>query len=152
MTDPPPTEQPRSVLFACAHNAVRSPMAEGMLKYLLGKRIYVDSCGVMPAERDPFMVAAMAELGIELGRHKAKSFDELEDGSFDLIVTLSPEAHHKAVEMTRTMACAVEYWPTLDPTHAEGSRDVRLDAYRTVRDQLFARIKRRFGITGGPTV
>ena len=136
--------QPGSVLFACTMNAVRSPMAEALLKHLHGKRIYVDSVGLKSAPLDPFVIEVMAELGIDLRRHHAKTFDDLADSSFDVIVTLAPEAQHRAIEMTRIMACDVEYWPTFDPTLVEGSRDVRLAAYREVRDQLFKRIRERF--------
>jgi protein-tyrosine-phosphatase len=135
---------PDAVLFACTHNSVRSAMAEGLLKHLLGHRVYVDSAGVHPGRIDPFVVEVMEEIGIDLSRHRAKTFDMLEDSFFDLIVSLSPEAQHSAVEMTRTMACDVEFWPTLDPTHMEGSREQRLDAYRQVRDNLQAKLKKRF--------
>jgi len=145
-------DQPASVLFACTMNSVRSPMAEALTKHLFGKRLYVDSVGVRGADIDGFAVAAMEEIGIDLHRHHAKTFDDLQDTSFDLIVTLSPEAQHRAVEMTRTMACEVEFWNTLDPSIVEGSREVRLAAFRTVRDQLMARIRARFGGTGGPVV
>lgn len=137
-------EFPAAVLFACTMNSVRSPMAEGILKFLHGHHVYVDSVGVRTAEIDPFAVSAMDEIGIDLGRHRTKSFDDLEDTSYDLVISLSPEAQHKAVDMTRTMACDVEFWNTFDPTLVEGSREVRLDAYRKVRDQLMARIKERF--------
>ena len=96
------------------------------------------------------MVAVMAELGINLGRHRTKCFDELEDSSFDLVISLSPEAHHRAVEMVRTMACDVEYWQTFDPTILEGSREARLDGYRQVRDRLAERIRCRFPADGSP--
>ena len=86
----------------------------------------------------------MGELGIDMGKHRPKSFDDLEDGFFDLIVSLSPEAQHRAIELTRTMACDIEYWPTLDVTMIEGNRDTRLDAYRAVRDELDRRIRARF--------
>lgn len=142
------SDNPTAVLFACTMNSVRSPMAEALLKYLHGNRIYVDSAGVRKGEIDPFAVAVMEEMGIDLGRHRAKSFAQLEDSSFDLIVSLSPEAQHKAMEMTRTMACEVEYWKIFDATVVEGSRDARLDAYRQVRDDLFRRIKDRFPIDG----
>ncbi len=143
---------PTSVLFSCTHNAIRSAMAEAMLKHLMGHRIYVDSAGVRPGELDPFAVAAMEEIGIDLSRHRPKSFDDLEDDSFDIVVTLSPESQHRALELTRTTACEVEYWPTLDPSYVEGSRDTRLQAFREVRDQLFRRISSRFGGEGGPQV
>lgn len=137
---------PSAVLFACTQNAVRSPMAEGLLKHLLGRGVFVDSVGVRTGELDLFAVQVMDELGIDISRHRPKSFDELEDESFDQVITLSPEAQHRGVEMTRMMACDVFYWPTLDPSIIEGSRDTRLDAYRQVRDQLLARIKQHFSI------
>ncbi len=135
---------PSSVLFACTYNSIRSPMAEALLKHLHGRRIYVDSVGVREAEIDPFAVAVMDELGIDISRHRAKTFDDLEDTSFDLVVSLSPEAQHKAVELTRTMACDVEFWPMLDPTAVEGSRAEILAAYRGVRDAIRKRLLDRF--------
>ena len=135
---------PGSVLFCCTRNAIRSPMAEAMLKMLHGRRIFVDSAGVRGGEVDGFAVAVMDEIGLDLTRHRAKTFDELEDTSFDLIVSLSPEAQHRAVELTRTMAAEVEFWNTMDPSIVEGSREMRLEAYRQVRDWLMARIQARF--------
>ncbi len=135
---------PSSVLFACSLNSIRSPMAEGLLKDLHRNRIYVDSCGVRQSEVNPFAIAVMAELDIDVSRHRSKTFDRLEDTSYDLVITLSPEAHHRALELTRTMACDVEYWPTFDPTVTEGSRAAVLDAYREVRDHLRRRILERF--------
>jgi protein-tyrosine-phosphatase len=135
---------PSSVLFACTENAVRSPMAEAILKHLLGKRVYVDSAGLRTGQLDPMAVEALKEIGIDASRHKPKSFDQLEDGFYDLIVTLSPEAQHRAVELARTMACDVEFWNTFDPTIVEGTREQRLDAFRQVRDTLLRRIKERF--------
>lgn len=140
--------QSTAVLFACTHNAVRSPMAEGLLKHLLGRRIYVDSVGVRPGDHtDPFAEQVMDEIGIDIAGHQPKAFDELEDDSFDEVISLSPEAQHRAVDMTRVMACEVVFWNTFDPTLIEGSRDSRLDAYRQVRDQLMQRLKEHFGIT-----
>lgn len=136
-----------AVLFACTHNAVRSPMAEGLLKHLLGHRIYVDSVGVRPGDdTDPFAVQVMDEIGIDIAGHRPKAFDELEDDSFDEVISLSPEAQHRAVDMTRVMACDVVFWNTFDPTLIEGSRESRLDAYRQVRDQLMRRIKEHFAV------
>jgi protein-tyrosine-phosphatase len=143
--------RPQAVLFACGLNSVRSPMAAGLFRELFGKTVYVGSAGVQRGELDSFAVAAMAELGIDISRHKPHTFEELDDLeglNFDLIVTLSPPAHHKALELTRTLAAEVEYWPTHDPTAAEGSREQRLDAYREVRDELMARIRERFGRAG----
>ena len=127
-------------------------MAEGLLKHLLGHRIYVDSVGVRAGEVDPFAVAVMEEIGIDVSRHRSKSFDELEDTSYDLIVSLSPEAQHRAVEMTRTMACDVEFWRVFDPSLIEGSRETRLQVYREIRDQLLRRIKDRVGSDIKPVV
>ncbi len=143
---------PDAVLFACNRNSVRSPMAEGLLKHLLGHRIYVDSVGVRPAEIDPFVIEVMDELGIDLSNHRCKDFEGLEDTSYDLIVSLSPEAQHQAVELTRTMACEVEFWNTLDPTIIEGNRETRLQAYREVRDTLKKRIEARFTLDLKPVV
>jgi protein-tyrosine-phosphatase len=143
---------PGSVLFCCTLNSIRSPMAEALLKYLHGKRIYVDSVGVRAGEIDGFAIAAMDEIGIDLTKHRSKTFEDLEDTSFDLIISLSPEAQHSAVEMTRTMACDVEYWPTLDPSVIEGNREERLEAYRQVRDTLLARIRERFPPSGAPQI
>lgn len=137
-------KRPHSVLFACTQNAVRSPIAEAYLKYLFGKQVYVDSVGVRKSEIDGFAVAVMDELGLDLKGHKSKTFDDLEDSSFDLVVTLSPEAHHKALEWTRHMAADVEYWPTFDATAVEGDRETRLEAYRGVRDGIVKRIEERF--------
>ena len=138
---------PASVLFACTLNAVRSPMAEALMKHFHGKRIYCDSVGVRLDAVDPLAVEVMGELGLDLKRHRGKTFEELSDLSYDLVITLSPEAQHRAIELTRTMACDVEYWPTFDPSVAEGSRDTRLAAYRQVRDELSKRILNRFPLS-----
>ena len=111
--------KPQAVLFACGLNSVRSPMAAGLFKRTMGPAFYVSSAGVRKDELDPFAVAALDEVGIDISRHRPMTFEELEDWeglNFDLIVTLSPEAHHKALELTRTIAADVEYWPTPDPT------------------------------------
>ena len=139
--------RPQAVLFACGLNAVRSPMAAAVLKRMLGSSLYVGSAGVRKGELDPFASAVMEEIGIDINDHKPITFDELEDLeglNFDLIVTLSPEAHHKALELTRVLAVEVEYWPTADPTVVEGSREQRLEAYRAVRDKLVQNIRERF--------
>ena len=142
---------PSSVLFACSFNAIRSPMAEALLKRLHGRRIFVQSVGVREGPVDPFAIAVMAELGLDISAHAARTFEALDDTSFDLIVSLSPEAQHHAVELTRTMACEVEFWPVFDATAVEGSRAERLSAYRAVRDHLERRIRERFppGPAGG---
>ena len=129
-------------------NSVRSPMAAEMLHEMFPNTIYARSAGVRKGELDPFAVEVMREIGQDIAKHKPLTFEELEDWegfNFDLIVTLSPEAHHKALELTRTIAADVEYWPTPDPVGVEGSRVQRLDAYRAVRDGLMQRIVKRFG-------
>lgn len=136
---------PGSVLFACNFNSVRSPMAAGLGRHLFGEAIFFDSAGVRQGSLDGFAIAAMAELGIDISQYEAKTFDELEDTSFDLVISLTPEAQHKAVELTRTMAVELEYWPSLDPTAIEGSREVMLEAFRQLRDDLRRRIVARFG-------
>jgi protein-tyrosine-phosphatase len=141
--------RPQAVLFACGLNSVRSPMAAALFRHLLGRAAYVGSAGVRTGELDPFAVAVMDEVGLDISKHRPMTFEELEDWeglNFDLIVTLSPEAHHKALDLTRTIAADVEYWPTADPTGQEGSRAQRLAAYREVRDMLTARIKERFAV------
>jgi protein-tyrosine-phosphatase len=129
-------------------------MAAAILRHLAGRRIYVESAGVKPSLPDPFAIAVMDEIGVDIAGHRPGTLGDLHDTSFDLIVTLSPEAHHQALELTRTMAVDVEYWPTFDATMMIGhaSREQVLDAYRGVRDHLFRRIKRRFGFEGGPSV
>jgi len=137
---------PQAVLFVCGMNAVRSPMAAGLFRQLF-RGTYVASAGVRKGELDPFAVAAVDEFGIDIAKHKPMTVEELEDWeglNFDLIITLSPEAHHRALDLTRTLAADVEYWPTPDPTVAEGSREQRLQGYRDVRDMLMQRIKQRF--------
>ncbi|MBS4044923.1 MAG: arsenate reductase ArsC [Alphaproteobacteria bacterium] len=135
---------PGSVLFCCTMNSVRSPMAEGILKALYPKQVFVDSAGVRKEKVDPLAVEVMDEIGLDIAKHRSKNFEDLEDSSFDLIISLSPEAQHTAVDMTRTMACDVEFWNTFDPTIVEGTREQRLAAYREVRDFLNKKIRERF--------
>ena len=146
---------PTAVLFACNFNRVRSPMAEALLRRLVGDRIFVDSCGLKrppesfaelegEMEVDPLAAEVMAEVGCDLSAYRVKTFDELDDDSFDLVISLTPEAQHRAVEMSRGRAAVIEYWPIQDPTLAEGSRESRLEAYRLVRDSLARRITERF--------
>lgn len=142
-----PGLRPTAVLFACGMNSVRSPMAEALTQQLFPGKIYVRSAGVREGKVDPFVDAVMAEIGVDMSRHRPKTFEELDESGFDLIVTLAPEAHHKALDMTRTDAVEVEYWPTMDPTLATGSRDRILEEYRAVRDQLALRIKKRLDWT-----
>ena len=135
-----------SVLFLCGRNSVRSPMAEALARHYFGKSIYVQSAGVRKMDTDPFMVAALDEIGIDASKHKPRTLAELEEWegvNFDLIISLAPEAHHAALDLTRTLAADVEYWPTADPTVVQGSREQKLDAYRDVRDGLSYRIRLR---------
>ncbi|MFC6489512.1 low molecular weight phosphatase family protein [Nitratireductor sp. GCM10026969] len=136
---------PGSVLFLCGRNAIRSPMAELLARQVLPGSVFVASAGVRAGVRDPFVDAVLAESGLSLGERQPRTLEDLEDTYFDLIVTLAPEAHHRALELTRTMAVDVEYWPTLDPSVVEGTREQILSAYRDVRDGLARQIAGRFG-------
>jgi protein-tyrosine-phosphatase len=135
---------PGSVLFACTFNSIRSPIAAALMRRFHPGRVFVDSVGVRAGSVDPFAVAVMAEIGIDIAGHQSKSFDELDDTSFDLVISLSPDAQHTAIELTRASACEVEFWPVFDPTAVEGNRAETLAAYRLVRDQLQKRILERF--------
>jgi protein-tyrosine-phosphatase len=151
MVAAPRPRAPQAVLFACGLNSVRSPMAASLLQQMFPQALYVKSAGAKKAELDPFAVAVMAELGQDISGHRPMTFEELDDWeglNFDLIITLSPEAHHRALELTRTLAADVEYWPTHDPTGAEGNREQQLQAYRDVCDTLLSRIRRRFSKVG----
>ncbi|MEP9368215.1 low molecular weight phosphatase family protein [Xanthobacter sp. VNH20] len=151
MDEPPAvpsrSARPQSVLFICGQNVVRSVMASAWAKHLFGKSLYVGSAGVIAGEADPFVTAVMEEVGLDVRRHRPKSVEELEELEglgFDLAISLSPDAHHRALEITRTNALGVEYWPTADPTLETGNREQRLDAYRTVRDELERHVRARF--------
>lgn len=136
----------QAVLFACGYNAIRSPMAEAIARHYFGKSIYVQSAGVTKGDVDPFMAAVLEEIGIDAHKHKPRTIEELDDWeglNFDLIVSLSPEAHHKALDLTRTLAATVEYWPLPDPSLTQGTRDQVLEAYRDVRDVLVRQIQTR---------
>ena len=151
---PPVSRAPQAVLFACGMNSVRSPMAASLLQRMFPHALYVRSAGVRKGELDPFAVAAMAELGQDISKHKPMTIEELDDWeglNFDLIITLSPEAHHKALDLTRTLAADVEYWPTPDPTGTQGSREQKLQAYREVCDGLLLRIRKRFSKVAAPS-
>ena len=145
-------ELPQSVLFCCDHNAVRSPMAEGLMKKHYGQRAYVQSAGVKnDMEIDGFTVAVCQELGIELSRHRARSFEEMQDwgddlSQFDLIIALSPASQRMALELTRFHHLDIEYWPILDPTGLGETREAKLAAYRQARDQIKSRMLERFGM------
>lgn len=143
-------ELPGSVLFACTMNSIRSPMAEAILKFLHGRHIYVQSAGVRAGSLDPFAVEVMDEIGIDLARHRPRRFDDLEDSYFDLVISLSPEAQHRAVELTRGNATDLEFWNLPDPSLAQGSREQVLEAYRTLRDTLMRRIRARFPLPTAP--
>jgi protein-tyrosine-phosphatase len=139
-------KRPQSVLFACGYNVIRSPMAEAIARYYFGASVFFASAGVRTGVADPFVAAVLEEIGIDLGRHRPHSFAELEEAeglNFDLIVTLAPEAHHKALELTRVLAAEVEYWPTPDPSLATGNREQVLGAYRGLRESLIDRITAR---------
>jgi protein-tyrosine-phosphatase len=136
----------QAVLFACGYNVIRSPMAEAIARHYFGRTLYIQSAGVSKGTMDPFTVAVLEEIGIDASKHKPRTLAELDDWeglNFDLIISLSPEAHHKALDLTRTVSADVEYWPMPDPSITQGSRDQVLNAYRELRDQLVARITKR---------
>jgi protein-tyrosine-phosphatase len=136
---------PSAVLFICGMNSIRSPIAEALARSMLPAKIYVASAGVEKGEVDPFAEAVLEEVGLKRISPQPRTFEELEDDYFDLIITLTPKAHHMALELTRTTSVHVEYWQTLDPTLVQGRRDQILDAYRDVRDNLKQHIQERFG-------
>jgi len=146
----PEKTAPGALLFVCGMNAIRSPMAEVIARSLLPTGTYVASAGVRPGERDPFVDVVLAEIGLDLGNRQPQTLDDLEDDYFDVIVTLAPEGHHRALELTRGNAVEVIYWPTPDPTVATGTRERILDAYREVRDMLKLRIGSGRGWSRGP--
>lgn len=139
---------PRSVLFLCGLNVVRSPVAERLARRLLPSSVFIASAGVQVGEPDPFIDAVLAEEGFEPEERHPRTLDDLEDDYFDLIITLAPEAHHAALELTRTLAVEVEYWPTVDPTATHGTREQKMTAYRDLRDRLKSRIIERFDVDG----
>lgn len=143
---------PSAVLFSCTMNSIRSPMAAAILRHFHGRDIFVDSVGVRAKDVDGFAITVMDEVGIDISEHQAKTFEDLEDSSFDMVVSLSPEAQHKAVDLTRYMACELEFWHTFDPSVVEGSREERLEAYRKVRDELMERIRSAFPLPGAAGV
>ncbi|MGI9401011.1 MAG: low molecular weight phosphatase family protein [Rhizobiaceae bacterium] len=136
---------PGSVLFVCGMNSIRSPMAEKLMRARYGSDVYVQSAGARAGEADGFMQTVMNERGIDMTDHTPVSLDDLEESYFDLIITLSPEAHHRALEFTRAEAVDVEYWPTMDPSTVAGSREHILQAYRQTADAIDNRILSRFG-------
>ena len=143
-------QQPTSVLFCCDHNSVRSPMAEGLMKQLIGQNIYVQSAGVKSdLEIDGFAIAVCSEVGVELSRHQSRSFDDMQEwgddiSAYDLIVALSPASQRRALDLTRVYHLEVEYWPILDPTGLDETRDAKLMSYRQTRDQLKEQLVKRF--------
>jgi protein-tyrosine-phosphatase len=136
---------PSAVLFICTQNAIRSPMAAALMHAAFGSKVYVASAGIRAGDPDPFVGLVMDEVGLDLTRHRPHSVDDLADSAFDLAVTLSPEADAYARDLAKTMAIAVEYWPTPDPSLAQGSREQMLEAYRDVRRGLEKRVRERFG-------
>jgi protein-tyrosine-phosphatase len=147
---PEPSHVPKALLFMCGMNSIRSPMAEMIARSILPSGTYIMSAGVRAGQRNSFVDTVLDEIGLDLGRHQPQTLDELEDDFFDLIITLSPEAHHTALELTRSQAVEVIYWPTFDPTVVTGTREQIVDAYRGVRDHLYglidSRLARRNGI------
>ena len=142
--DLPAPGTPGSILFLCGMNSIRSPMAEILARKHLPNGVFIASAGVRPGSRDPFVDEVLAEIDLSLGDREPRELDTMDDSYFDLIITLAPEAHHAALELTRSEAVDVEYWPTADPTTATGTRNQILEAYRDVRNRLELQVKKRF--------
>jgi protein-tyrosine-phosphatase len=141
---------PDAVLFACNLNTVRSPVAAALMRHRFGARVFVESCGLRPGEGiDLFAAEVMAEAGFDMRGHQPKGFEAITDGSFDLVVSLTPQAHHRATELARGRAVELEYWPVADPTEGEGPREQRIQAYRDMRTELNRRIAERFPLSPG---
>lgn len=144
-------ELPQSVLFCCDHNAVRSPMAEGIMKQLYGTDTYVQSAGLKnDLDIDGFAISVCQEIGVELSRHRSRTFEEMEEvgeqlSSFDLVVALTPASHAKAQELTKWFHMDLQFWPITDPTGQGETRDAKLSAYRLSRDEITARLKEAWG-------
>lgn len=121
------------------------------MKKFYGTGTYVQSVGVInDLEIDGFSIATCEEIGVELSRHRSRSFDEMEQwgddlSSFDLIVALSPASQRRALELTRFFHLTVEYWPILDPTGLGETRETKLASYRQTRDQIVDHLTRRWG-------
>jgi protein-tyrosine-phosphatase len=141
-----------SILFVCTSNAIRSRLAQALAVWRTRGRVHIDSCGVSPGEPDGFVVAVLDELGLDVSDDPPKGFRDLEDSDFDLIVTLSPEAHGAALKFSEHLAAEVDYWPTVDPSLVEGSREQRLEAYRRTRDEILQRISTRLSGPSAPVV
>lgn len=143
----PQTSLPGSVLYTCNLNAVRSPIAEALTKHLYGKRFFAESAGLEPAERDPFAMIVMKEIGIDMAQDHPLAIEAIDIGAYDLVISMTPESYERVLELTKAQAVDVEFWPTLDPFAAGeiGSREQRLMAYRQLRDELHALLIQRFG-------
>ncbi len=133
---------PDAILFACTMNEVRSPMAAGLMRHMAGRPVHIDSAGVKAGAIDSLAVEVMQEIGIALAEHQPRSFEELDNGFYDLVIALSPQAHARALEASGT--AQVEYWPIQDPTTVDGNREQRLAAYRAARDEILKKLKTRF--------
>jgi protein-tyrosine-phosphatase len=141
-----------SVLFACTSNSIRSRLAEELARWRTRGRVHITSCGVNPGDRDGFVAEVLDEIGLELSDQETRGFRDLEDSDFDLIITLSPDAHEAALEFARNLATVVEYWPTVDPSLVQGNREQRLEAYRRTRDEIQQRITARVSGSSAPVV
>ncbi|HEX4113089.1 MAG TPA: low molecular weight phosphatase family protein [Stellaceae bacterium] len=131
-------------LFVCTFNSARSPIAAALVTRHLGLALEVDSAGVYAGDIDPFAVATMAELDIDLAAHEARALADLDPARYGVVIALSPEAHGAVLDWKGHAPCHVEYWPTVDPGALEGSRAERVEGYRLMRQDLLRRIRHRF--------
>lgn len=144
MTDTTQAALPGSVLFACTHNMIRSPMAEALMKARFPNQVFTDSCGIHAGSVDSFVITVMKELEIDVSHHQPKNFDDLQDEFFDLIVCFSEESHAAALDFTRDKATEVEHWPIYDVALTSENQQLRLNAYRMVRDTIASRLDAKF--------
>ena len=138
------SQRPGSVLFVCGMNAIRSPMAEFIVKDIYGQEIFAQSAGVHGGDPDGFMIAVMEERGIDMSGHVPSALEDLDDLYYDLIVTLTPQAQQRTLEFTQGLSVEIEHWPTPDPSTTTGKREDVIQAYRDIRDGLEKRIRERF--------
>ncbi len=135
---------PGTILFACTHNMIRSPIAEGLTKAMFPNKVFVDSCGIHAGVPDGFVITVMEEMDIDMSGHVPKSFADLEDEYFDLIICFSSESHEIAKRLAEGKSTEVEYWPVFDAALASDVREERLAAYRQVRTVINEKLHARF--------
>lgn len=136
---------PKSILFLCQLNSVRSPMAEGLMRHAFPDVANIRSCGLYMGDVNDFMVTVMREKGVDMSGHAPAMLADLQDETFDHVIAFTKEAHEAAQSVFEDKPdTIVEFWPVVDP--GQGSLDVRamLNNYRAIRDNIDARLRRTF--------